>query len=550
MNNRGSLSFFGSDNLRQTIEQFYKWFNYTYEHAPVNFASFTGLHHPSIARLQGNMLTGRALKYFEEDGSGFIKEVEKLAELAKHDTNGRSQCSIFTKSVLYISKPEDIVQILLFNKQYIDRGLLAFNKIFGNHNLVSLPSNDEWKQKRTQLIEWVLKADALTELAPIMQEIIDEKLNKVMEKNNGQVPSLELFFVNLTMDIFARSRMGTNSLDDKTDTLAKALDHSLALAAQPDSGALSKLADTKLGAIFAYCNKKLDAKLYNQHDHLMTTLKEHLLKPNLESIRTSKNILREYFDQYPDDDEAAMNNAAEDASVYLLAGHETTARLLQFTLILLAKHPNVLVKLRNEIDENIPDNGQWTRNDIKKLNYLTKIIKETLRLFPSTPVIPRAVKEPFVLAKIPMCRNSAEYEKAMAERDPTEDIVLPEGSRVIISPWFTHRMESLFENPEEFIPERHQSTSIDYGADNISWIPFGLGDRSCPGRHFAVQEAMITLAEIVSKYDFNVKPAFKDVNLLEPLFIANVVHKWVAIVEFTPRQLQNDNEYVPSMSAM
>jgi cytochrome P450 len=530
--------------------QSYRWLESSYEYSPINFSSITGLHHPSVAHLAGNPFLGRLSYYLREDGLGLAQEAGHLAELASKDPKGRAYCSVLAKPILLITRPEDIVQLLLYNEQKIDRGLATFNKIFGEHNLVSISSNSdegyaEWKAKRSDLTKWILKPEALTELAPRMQEIIDEQFDKLMEKNNGQAPSLEAFFVALTMEVFARTRLGSDPLHEHVDILADNLDKAFSSSAMPNNNALARLAKTKLGAMFAYCRHRLDASLEKQHETLHGILTEEFLKPNLENIKATNNLLKHYFvnkeGSYVDTD-TALVNAAEDAGVLLLAGHETTARLLQFTLILLAKHPDILAELREEIDKHRPSDGKWTRKSIKELTFLTYVIKETLRLYPSAPLLPREIREDLILADIPMCHNEADYLKAMENRDTTKDIVLTKGSRILISPWYTHRLESLFKNPEEFNPHRHTSTSIDYGADNVSWIPFGLGSRSCPGRHFAVQEAMITLAELVTNFNFNVTPANEDVHLLETYVVANVKHKGQVQVHFTPRH-KDENEH-------
>ena len=168
---------------------------------------------------------------------------------------------------------------------------------------------------------------------------------------------------------------------------------------------------------------RLDKRFDAPRKELQTILIEQFLELNLDYIKERENLLQHYFTEDKEDAEAALAAAAEDASVLLLAGHETTARLLQFTLILLSKHADILQRLREEIAQHQPSDGQWTKKDIHHLTFLTKIIKETLRLYPSAP-LPRAILEDMVLADIPLCRNKQEYENAMAERDVSRDIVL------------------------------------------------------------------------------------------------------------------------------
>ncbi len=539
--NLRNLSIF-SDNLSSNQpkyksfgEYIFDTFNWLYEHSPINFSFITGMHHPSIQRLTGNPLLGRALEV-TKDAGGLAKEIEALAKIAEKDPKGRAYLSFGFHPTLLVTRPEDIAQVFVHNGDNVDRGKLldTFAKIFGETNLLTMPTNETWQQKRLKLTEWILQSKGLSPLVKPMQEIVDEFIAK-MANDEGHIASLETFMVSLTMEVFARTGLASKLIDDQAQKISDVFGRALEVASFPMNTVLLRL-DATLKYIGLCASKHLD----KERDDLQKILKENFFEPNQENLLNKPNLLQEYFKQNPNDLNAAFQNTISDLGLLLLAGHETTSRLLQFTIILLAKHEDILEKLRDEITKNRPENGEWTFQDLKKLTYLEKIIKETLRLYPPIPIIPRMVTKSFVLADIPVCKTTNEYEKAMKERDTTKDVILHPGTGVDIAPWITHRLPSIYKDPLKFNPDRYKNSSID-SSESYSWIPFGAGSRNCPGRHFAMQEAELFLIQFVEKYDF--KPSCKTAKLLETTMRGTLKHKGEIQLDITLRNDQS-NRYV------
>jgi cytochrome P450 len=157
------------------------------------------------------------------------------------------------------------------------------------------------------------------------------------------------------------------------------------------------------------------------------------------------------------------------------AGHETTANTLSFAWYLLAQHPEVWAKLREEWEAVLGGQAP-TAADAAKLPFTRAVISETMRLFPPAWAIGREV----------------------AEECEIGGWQIPAKSVVLLSQWVTHKDERFWESPEEFDPERWM---VESDRPRFAYFPFGGGARSCIGEAFAWMEAILLLATIGPHWD-------------------------------------------------
>ncbi|GAA3050798.1 cytochrome P450 [Streptomyces roseofulvus] len=168
----------------------------------------------------------------------------------------------------------------------------------------------------------------------------------------------------------------------------------------------------------------------------------------------------------------------EQVLVFLVAGHETTATSIGFALHLLATHPEVQRRAHEEVDR-VLDGRTPGAADLDALPYVTRVLKEAMRLFPAAPVIGR---------------------RAVAETT-VGGVVIPAGSDVIVSPWVTHRHPAYWDDAERFDPDRF-TPEAEAARPRYAWFPFGGGPRACIGQHFSMLESVIALAMILQRHGF------------------------------------------------
>lgn len=162
----------------------------------------------------------------------------------------------------------------------------------------------------------------------------------------------------------------------------------------------------------------------------------------------------------------------------LLAGHETTANWLTFTWLALAEHPDVAVRLRQELDAKLGDRPA-TLADRDRLPLTHAVLQETLRLFPPAWGVGR---------------------RARADRELGGHTV-PAGTVVSACQYVVHRDPALWDAPERFDPDRWLDGRA-AGIPRGGFFPFSDGPRRCIGEHFARAEAVLILATLARRWEF------------------------------------------------
>lgn len=170
---------------------------------------------------------------------------------------------------------------------------------------------------------------------------------------------------------------------------------------------------------------------------------------------------------------------------FIGAGHETTARALGWTIYCLAEATWERDRVEREIEEVLarePDPVKW----LDAMPYTRAAFEEALRLYPPAPSINR---EPI-------------------EDDSYGELKIRKRTQVLVMPWTVHRHRKLWDQPDAFMPERFHPERRD-AIGRYQYLPFGAGPRVCIGASFAMQEAIIALAILLSRYRFDTLPETK-----------------------------------------
>ena len=175
----------------------------------------------------------------------------------------------------------------------------------------------------------------------------------------------------------------------------------------------------------------------------------------------------------PETNEAFSDEQLGDqVATMILAGHETTATALFWSLYLLALDPATQDELAAEVAAVTADGAL----DIERLKFTRAVVDETMRLYPPAFLIARAAAGPDTVAGMPVRTN---------------DVIL-------IAPWLLHRHEKLWRDPNAFIPQRFMPPAPP--PDRFAYLPFGVGARVCIGAHFALVEATLALAKLIGAF--------------------------------------------------
>ncbi|CAH1441485.1 unnamed protein product [Lactuca virosa] len=163
-----------------------------------------------------------------------------------------------------------------------------------------------------------------------------------------------------------------------------------------------------------------------------------------------------------------------------VAGTDTTFISLVWSMSELIRNPRVMEKVQQEVTEIAQGRSMILEKDLEKMHYLKAIIKETLRLHPPLPLL--------------LPRESIQDVKVMGYD-------IPAGTQAFVNVWAIGRDPTVWEEPEEFRPERFFNSSTDYKGLHFEFLPFGGGRRGCPGIPFAIIIIELALANMIYKFD-------------------------------------------------
>ncbi|XP_045519152.1 cytochrome P450 4d2-like [Pieris brassicae] len=246
--------------------------------------------------------------------------------------------------------------------------------------------------------------------------------------------------------------------------------------------------------------KSYDDAIKILHGHTKKVLairKEELKQANIESLPENTEIgirnkhafidllLLSKIDGKRIDEEAVR----EEVDTFMFEGHDTTTSGITFALFCLSKYQDIQEKVLQEQREIYDDDlsKDPIYSDLQKMKYLETVIKESLRLYPSVPLIERMITKDSELAGLKIKKNTS----------------------VIMDIFHMQRHPDLYDNPLEFRPERFDSPA-NAARNPFAWLAFSAGPRNCIGQKFAMMEMKVVIAAVIKSFKIlptDVEPA-------------------------------------------
>ena len=172
----------------------------------------------------------------------------------------------------------------------------------------------------------------------------------------------------------------------------------------------------------------------------------------------------------------------DEAVTLILAGHETSAMALSWTLYLLATHPEIEARLVEHLEAELRGAPAGTE-DLPRLTYLKQVVQEAMRIYPPVWGVVRRAEEATELG----------------------DYVLPARTWVGIVTWALHRHPEFWPDPERFDPDRFAPERAEE-RNFFAYLPFAAGPRTCIGAGMAMLEIQLILAQLVPRFRMQVVP--------------------------------------------
>jgi cytochrome P450 len=353
------------------------------------------------------------------------------------------KASVYGSTVYVISAPQYVEYVLLKNWQNFLRKGQAVKRIALSLGNGLISSNGELWVKQRRMIQPAFSRVAVSSLAGV---VVDA--NRALHAR-WKKAALRREKVNVTRDVSAlileitlRSIFG-NDYDKVAQPFGIVAEEARDLAFAQTCAALAKVI--------------IEVAVQRRKDRILAT-------DILGMVMQSRD--RE-LDQPMSD-----SQLAKEILTIVIAGHETTASVLNWTWFLLSKHPKVEARMSKELDELL--GGEFPAlDDFPKFLYTVQVIEEALRLYPPLWLMTRkAVKD-----------------------DHLGEYFVPAGTEIYISPYLIQRHPAIWEVPDGFDPDRFGAGELD-DQHRLAMCPFGAGPRNCIGEYFARIEMQIHLMSI------------------------------------------------------
>ncbi|XP_073146820.1 cytokinin hydroxylase-like [Henckelia pumila] len=359
------------------------------------------------------------------------------------------------------------------SKHFIGRGLLMAN-------------GDDWYHQR-HIVAPAFMGDKLKSYAGYMVECTKqmlESLEKAMETGENEVEIGE-YMTRLTADIISRTEFDSNY--EKGKQIFNLLTDLQRLCAQASRH-------------LWFPGSRFFPSKYNREIKSLKLEVETLLMEIIQSRKDCVEIGRS--ESYGNDlvgmllsemkkkresNKFSLNLqlVMDECKTFFFAGHETTALLLTWTVMLLASNPIWQEKVRQEVMQVCSDGRQPAVDQLSKLTLLSMVINESLRLYPPASVLPRMAFEDIKLG----------------------ELFIPKGLSIWIPVLAIHHNEEIWgKDANEFNPSRFASKPY---ASGRHFIPFAAGPRNCVGQSFALMEAKIILSMLISRFSFTISENYR-----------------------------------------
>jgi cytochrome P450 len=367
--------------------------------------------------------------------------------------------------VYFFAAPEYIEQILVTQQRKFIKGRVfqANRELFGSGLLTS--EGDFWQHQRT-LIQPSFHRERIAAYARTM---VDHSQRMLETWRDGDTRDVHREMMTLTLGIAARTLFSVE-IAEESARIGRALDVVLVVSANPRRLLrLMRILPLPSELRYRRAVRDLDEIVFGiirDRRASASTLAEHAgdLLGTLLAVRDENG--NPMTDQQLRDETLTL----------LLAGHETTSTALTWTWYLLSQHPEVEQKLYTELKKVLGERPP-TAEDLPRLPYTERVVKESLRLYPPASAILRLA----------------------VEESEIGGYTIPKNSSIGMSAWVTHHDPRFFPDPEKCDPDRW-TDEFQRSLPRFAFFPFGGGPRVCIGAQFAMMEAVLVLATVAQKF--------------------------------------------------
>ncbi|KAF9975850.1 hypothetical protein BGZ65_008069 [Modicella reniformis] len=406
----------------------------------------------------------------------------------------------FNRDFIIVLDPSSIQHILAKNQPNYEKGpelQAIFHEFLGSG--IFNADGETWKTQR-QIARPHFQTSEFKDAALINRhvDLLIKAIDKQMAANPGKPIEVQSIFCRFTLDEATEFLFGetVHALKEENSEFATSFNYAQAITAWRFRVPLWRYLLPKKRLLKEI--KNLEEFVYKIIDNAMAREKvrveEKERTPGSEKEEKGKGhaTLLDHFLAEQEEHNFTREYLRDMLLNFLLAGRDTTASLLTWTMWHLSQRPDVVDKLKKEILDVVGPTAVPGYDDIKKLKYQKQVVNEVLRLCPPVPFNIRQSVEEDVLPN---------------------GYYIPPGTPVSYSAYSTHRLPDLWgEDALEFNPDRWGPERVG-SIKPFMFVPFHAGPRICLGQNLAYTTAQVTLTRLLQHYDIKASPGFQPQNL-------------------------------------
>ncbi|KAF6164651.1 hypothetical protein GIB67_032879 [Kingdonia uniflora] len=380
---------------------------------------------------------------------------------------------------LIVSSPDIAREIMKAQDiKFANRPHMTAAKVlmYGCKDMSFTPYGEYYRQIRKICVQELLSIKRVQSFKYIREEEVAMMIEKISRSCSLQTPiNIAEMVLTLSNNFTCRCALGTKNEDGNKAISEMAREVSTLFGAlcfedlYPSLGWVDVL--TGLRSRFRKLSRKIDIYLEQVIDEHIRKREEDDSKKDLLDlllkIQVDSNLTREHIKGLVLD--------------MFIGGTETSSTVIEWAMAELVRKPSSMKKAQEEVRRVVGLKSKVHEEDIDQMEYLKYVIKETLRLH----------------APVPMSLPRISYTSTNVN-----GYDIPPNTTVLINAWAIQRDPDVWENPDDFIPERFSSNSMDFTGQDYKFIPFGSGRRSCPGISFGVAIVEVVITNLLYHFDW------------------------------------------------
>ncbi|WCJ32007.1 cytochrome P450 family 71 subfamily B polypeptide 34 [Euphorbia peplus] len=408
----------------------------------------------------------------------------RLAELAKI-YGPFMQLQLGQVSTMVVSSPEVAKQLFKDNDiKVCDKGRVSVADIlfYNCQDIGFAPYGEYWREMRKICILELFSSKRVQSFRSIREQEVSDMITNIYSKVGSPINISEMIF-SLTYCILSRTVIGRKNQNQEAIL-----------------GVINRI--MKVTAGFSV----VDMFPSLEFIHVITGMKSRLLKLHKETDQILENLIREHKAELQEGQNEGNNlldvllKLQENPDSLLttdgvkaitlemfFAGTHTSATVLEWAMSELMKSPLTMKKAQEEVRKACVTKGKLDESVLDELKFMKAIIKETIRLHPPAPLLPR------------QCSEKCEI----------NGYIISPKTEILVNLWAIGRDPNYWIEPEKFNPERFVGSEVDYKGFSFEFIPFGAGRRICPGIQLGVANVELALAKLLCDFDWKLPKQMK-----------------------------------------